>query len=463
MFGAMSAGTMGRMGARIFLRRQGFTYEQLETNEGQRVLNIIGALPAGVASYVFNKIAPDARTARQNIVDFKESILGVKDTTMGAGERLGPVLRSYWKKDPKPKQPPKRVVPPLIIKDKPIKDKVADFIDDMKIKKMTKGLLEPQRDTEPKADTDKKFEEGLGAILSHFYTDLKKPDMSREQAVFRLQEMTEALLKSIGDIDPASKDEYATMMNNEVVGILKEVEQEQKMAEQQRDTTSSPDTPAQPPTDTQGFMSKAFESIKNLLTPADTPPSDIIERPIRKTSVIDETIAQLDQKEQLDKKKRANMQWQPKTIVPSTSIFDESRHERFIDAVEFAQFNYVPEGSEGGYGTPMTNPLKRSDMLSEEIRYTNAGVTIPTDFYNRLLEASNLSEAELEKLFIGEKIPEMRFIAQDNDDTFDNVNTRFYVNNENTAVGVDDPYRFYSNVDNYWQTEPDSMLFTVNP
>ena len=83
--------------------------------------------------------------------------------------------------------------------------------------------------------------------------------------------------------------------------------------------------------------------------------------------------------------------------------------------------------------------------------------------FNGLLEASNLSEAELEKLFIGEKIPEMRFMAQDNDDTFDNVNTRFYVNNENTAVGMDDPYRFYSNVDNYWQTEPDSMLFTVNP
>jgi hypothetical protein len=458
MFGAMTAGTIGRMGARIFLRRQGFTNTQLNTNEGERVLNIMGALPAGVASYVFNKIAPDAKTARENIVMFKDSMYGMKEKTKRAGQRLGPVLRSYWKQDPKPKtpqqQPPKREVPPLIVKDEPITEKPKE---DISIKKM-----EQPRARKPKSMTYKEFEEGLGQILKAFYRDLRGPTISREQALQRIQERTGSLIRNIQDIEPATRQEYAEMMSNEVRQIMKQVEEEKQMGEQQRDTTQAPTASQETPTPTQGFMDKAFEGIKNLLTPDDTP-EDIIERPIRKTSVLDETQAQLDQQEQKDKKKRPNMQWQPKTIVPSTSIFDESRHERFIDAVEYAQFNYVPEGSEGGYGTPMTNPLKRSDMLSEEIRYNKAGVTIPTDFYNRLLEASNLSEAELEKLFIGDKIPEMKFMAQDNDDTFDNVNTRFFVNNENTAVGMDDPYRFYSNVDNYWQTEPDSMLFTVNP
>lgn len=472
LFLSSGAGLIGRMGARMFLRRRGYTADQLNTNEGERLLNIIGALPAGVTSYIFNEIAPDAKTARENIVKFKDTMYGMKESTKRAGQGLGPVLRSYWKQDPKPteqeQQPPKpteqeppkpkRVVPPLVVNDGDDDDDYFNgTIKDISIKKMEQPKI-----TKPRSMSDKEFEEGLGAILTGFYRDLKTPTMSREQAVQRIQQRTETLLNNIGDIEPATQQEYATMMNNEVTGILREVEQEQQMAEQQRDTTQAPSASQETPSPSQGFMSKAFEGIKNLMTPDDTP-EDIIERPIRKTSVLDETQAQLDQQEQKDKKKRPNMQWQPKVIVPSTSIFDESRHERFIDAIEYAQFNYVPEGSEGGYGTPMTNPLKRSEMLSEEIRYTNAGVTIPTDFYNSLLEASNLSEAELEKLFIGEKIPEMRFMAQDNDDTFENVNTRFYVNNENTAVGVDDPYRFYSNVDNYWQTEPDSMLFTVNP
>ena len=122
------------MGARIFLRRQGFTYTQLNTNEGERLLNIMGALPAGVASYVFNKIAPDARTARENIVTFKDTMYDMKETTKRAGQRLGPVLRSYWKKDPKPKTPqqqppkPKREVPPLIVEDEPITEKPKEDI-----------------------------------------------------------------------------------------------------------------------------------------------------------------------------------------------------------------------------------------------------------------------------------------------------------------------------------------------
>jgi hypothetical protein len=50
-----------------------------------------------------------------------------------------------------------------------------------------------------------------------------------------------------------------------------------------------------------------------------------------------------------------------------------------------------------------------------------------------------------------------------NGNTFDNVAEYQYPNKENTAIGVLDPYRNFSRVDNHWSYNPDSQLFTINP
>ena len=177
--------------------------------------------------------------------------------------------------------------------------------------------------------------------------------------------------------------------------------------------------------------------------------------------VLAETRAQINQEPS------NNKQWKPKSILPSTAVLDQSRQEKYADDLEFIAFNYIPPTSEGGYGTVDTNPLKRNQMIENEIRFTKAGVFVPYDTWNQMNDTNNISEQRVQELALGQKpiitLPEMRFIAQDNADTFENVAQHQYVNNENTAIEWMSPYNEYSNVDNFWMINENSKLFTINP
>lgn len=174
-------------------------------------------------------------------------------------------------------------------------------------------------------------------------------------------------------------------------------------------------------------------------------------------SVLEKTQAQLEQE------KGKIKVWEPKVIVPSTDILDESKQEKYIDDVEFIAFNYIPPTSEGSQGTVDTNPLKYQQLLESNIRYTDAGVYIPYITWNKINDANNMTPQQLKTKMLGPELPRMKFNTFDNDTTFENVAKWQYVNNENTAVEYLSPYSDFSNVENSWWSNPTSELFTINP
>jgi hypothetical protein len=177
--------------------------------------------------------------------------------------------------------------------------------------------------------------------------------------------------------------------------------------------------------------------------------------------VLAETQAQLDQK--IPK----NKQWLPKAIQPTTAILDQSQQERYADDLEFVAFNYITPTSEGAQGTINTNPLKRQQYMGDEIRYNNSGVFIPYDTWNQINNTNDISEQRIRELALGQKplvpLPQMKFIPQNNETTFENMAEYHYVNNENTAIEYQSPYSDYSDVRNYWAINEESELFTINP
>jgi len=174
-------------------------------------------------------------------------------------------------------------------------------------------------------------------------------------------------------------------------------------------------------------------------------------------SVIDQTSAELTQKQS------GNKIWQPKAISPSTDILNESRQERYADDLEFIAFNYIPPTSEGAQGTVDTNPLKYSQARESSLRYDEAGISVPYLLWNKVNDANEMSAQRIEKLAMGVQLPDMIFMDQDNDTTFENVANYQYANGENTAIGFLSPYSDFSNVDNFWAINEESILFTVNP
>jgi hypothetical protein len=176
-------------------------------------------------------------------------------------------------------------------------------------------------------------------------------------------------------------------------------------------------------------------------------------------SVIDNTLMQLDQEGS------NNKVWQPKSIVPTTDILDESKEERYADDIEFVAFNYIAPTSEGGYGTVDTNPLKASQARADSIRYDDSGVYIPYLLWNsdNFNENNMVDKKRLEKLALGPQLPEMVFYEQDNADTFAEETEYQFANGENTAIGFLSPYADFSNVDNWWSMNETSELYTINP
>jgi len=171
-------------------------------------------------------------------------------------------------------------------------------------------------------------------------------------------------------------------------------------------------------------------------------------------SVLAETKA-VDQQEGKDPKK-----WITKAIMPTPDILDETRQEKFIDDLEYAAFNYIEPGSEGANGNLKTNPLKRSQFLSEQLRYMDAGISTPSMLYN-VQFPTNTPQKQMETYKLGQDmLPQMEFLVDDNADTFTPIG-KHYVNNNDVAVELLSPFANFSDVRNYWAINRKSNLYNL--
>jgi len=161
--------------------------------------------------------------------------------------------------------------------------------------------------------------------------------------------------------------------------------------------------------------------------------------------------------------KTNNKFWQPKTIVPSTSILDESNQEKYIDDLETSAFDYIAPTSEGSEGTIYTNPLKTQQFINDKIRFEGAGMYIPYNTWGKLNDPNNMSQEQLKLMLLGTKLPDLKFEPMDNATTFENVQTVHLVNNEQDSIEMFSPYSQFSNVDNNWWSNEKSVLYTINP
>ena len=173
-------------------------------------------------------------------------------------------------------------------------------------------------------------------------------------------------------------------------------------------------------------------------------------------AIIAETQAKLDQEP------GKNRQWAPKQISADPSILGSSRQELYADDVEASLFDYVVPTSEGAVGTIKNNPLKKNQFMNDQLRYVNSGVFVPFEMWSQFTNKQTIDD-----LAMGQKpiinLPDMKFEKLDQQNTWDNVAKFQYVNRENTSVGMLDPYRNFSNVDNFYTITPDSVLYMENP
>lgn len=165
----------------------------------------------------------------------------------------------------------------------------------------------------------------------------------------------------------------------------------------------------------------------------------------------------------IEQKPTRNKVWQPKTIYPSTSILDESKQEKYIDDLETSAFDYIAPTSEGSAGTIYTNPLKRQQYINERIRLEGGGMYIPYQTWGRVNDPSKMTEEQLRLMLLGPKLPQMKFEPMNNATTFENVQTVHLVNNEQNSIEMFSPYSQFSNVDNNWWSNENSVLYTINP
>jgi hypothetical protein len=171
-------------------------------------------------------------------------------------------------------------------------------------------------------------------------------------------------------------------------------------------------------------------------------------------SVLAETKG-VDQQEGKDPKK-----WATKAIMPTPDILDETQQEKFVDDLEFAAFNYIEPGSEGANGNIKTNPLKRSQFLTDQIRYTNAGISTPSMLYN-VEFPTNTPQKQMDTYKLGQDmLPEMEFLVDDNANTFTPIG-RHYPNNEDVAVEMFSPFSNFSDVRNFWAINRKSDLYNL--
>jgi len=182
------------------------------------------------------------------------------------------------------------------------------------------------------------------------------------------------------------------------------------------------------------------------------------------TNITEEKIDANILKEQIDtdhqQTEKGTGLFRPKFIIPSKEIFSQTQQQKYNDDVLFSLFDMVTE--EGGLGGN-SNPLVRSNNMNDDIRYKGAGITLD----NRLLFNKDITQKtgnkELDKMFLGNKLPPVKFVYQDPEDSFKYEANQFFVNNENTAIQMLSPYDDMTRTDQFWQTFPKSMLYSQVP
>ena len=178
----------------------------------------------------------------------------------------------------------------------------------------------------------------------------------------------------------------------------------------------------------------------------------------RKITVDPSVLAETMATEQQDTKQ--TKKWITKGIFPTPDILDETQQEKFIDDLEYTAFKYIEPTSQGATGTVRTNPLKRSQFLSDQIRYMGAGISTPGMLYNKEFP-TNTNQQQLDTYKLGEDmLPVMEFMEQDNADTFTPIGKNF-VNNQDQAVEMLSVFSNYSDVRNYWQINERSKLYNL--
>jgi hypothetical protein len=135
----------------------------------------------------------------------------------------------------------------------------------------------------------------------------------------------------------------------------------------------------------------------------------------------------------------------PKFIVPSVDVVTKSDQEQYVDDIEFAMFDFVQDDS-GGLDPDGTNYLLKDQSISLGIRYNKAGVTINSEFGEDLPDQpSKINNEFLKEGFLGEKIPEMKFLFSNEFEgqefNLSEFETKTYdVNNERVAIQYKSPY-----------------------
>jgi hypothetical protein len=182
---------------------------------------------------------------------------------------------------------------------------------------------------------------------------------------------------------------------------------------------------------------------------------------------VDEDVLKSTQAQESQSEPQKNKQWAPKIIAPTPAILDKPAQEMYAEDLEASLFDFVVPTSEGANGTIMTNQLKKNQYMNDKFRYYKSGIFVPAKLFEQMNTNQNMTAQKLDTLALGEKpliaLPEMKFIPANNEETFETVSRFQYPNQENTSIEFLDPYSSYSNVDNYWATNPQSVLYTINP
>jgi hypothetical protein len=144
----------------------------------------------------------------------------------------------------------------------------------------------------------------------------------------------------------------------------------------------------------------------------------------------------------------------PKFIIPSVKILDVSQKEHQADMDEWALFDFIIPTSEGAEGTVVTNPLKKMNMIEENILFSKAGI----DLYSEYGEP------------IQDKIPENKFIDKSNEIRLPELSFdvgKYEVKEfewnppQETAIGVINPYRHMTLVTGLEEYINSSLLYGV--
>jgi hypothetical protein len=151
----------------------------------------------------------------------------------------------------------------------------------------------------------------------------------------------------------------------------------------------------------------------------------------------------------------------PKFIIPNVNILQPSDQELAADALEYAAFDFVKPGTEGGEGDLNTNILKRIQYENNNIRFNGAGVKVNSLFgYDLSVEPP---QETINNLFLYKALPPLKFQEQEYNLSEFEV-TSYDPINQRGAIEMFSPYNDFSDTIPDDKNEMDmSILFSIAP